>query len=178
MANLYSIARPYAYAAFEAAHDANELSQWKAFLETAALIAKDKVLARILHNPEITTQKLYDLFADIMPSLLDEKRRNFLLLIAQNRRFSALPEIASLYKNYVAELEKMSNVRVITAVAIDDAYKKKLANALTKRIKRDVTLHCEIDPKIIGGAIIHIGDSVIDGSIRGKLTRLLEFSLR
>lgn len=178
MANLSSIARPYAFAAFEVAREAKELPQWKTFLDTAALIAKDKDLARLLHNPEISSHKLYELFAGIMPTLLDEKRRNFLLLLSQNRRFAALPEIVAFYNAYVAELEKISNVRVVTAVAIDNAYKQKLAAALAKRIKREVTLHCEIDPNIIGGAIIHIGDSVIDGSIRGKLTRLLEFSLR
>lgn len=178
MANLSSIARPYAFAAFEVARQAKEISQWQIFLETAAQIAKDPSLARLLNNPEISTKELYDLFANIMPDMLDDERRNFLLLIAQNRRFQALPEIVLFYQAYVAELDKISNVRVVTAVPVSDTYKEQLAQALRKRIQRDVTLHCEIDPLIIGGAIIHIGDSVIDGSIRGKLTRLLEFSLR
>jgi len=69
-------------------------------------------------------------------------------------------------------------VRVITAVQVEDAFKQRLAASLSKRVNRDVTLHCEVNPAILGGAIIHIGDRVIDGSVRGKLTRLLEFSLR
>lgn len=178
MANLSSVARPYALAAFEAAYDAKELPQWKTFLDVASRIAKDKTLLRVLHNPEVRTENLFELFSDILKPYSDEKRLNFLRLLAKNRRLAVLSDISQLFNAYVAELEKISNVRVVTANEIDEAYKQKLQAALTKRIKRDVTLHCEIDPKIIGGAVIHIGDSVIDGSIRGKLTRLLEFSLR
>ena len=69
-------------------------------------------------------------------------------------------------------------MRVVTAIGVQDDFKAKLTKALSARIERDVTLECEIDPAILGGAIIHVGDRVIDGSIRGKLTRLLEFSLR
>lgn len=178
MANLFSIARPYALAAFEVAYDAKELPQWTSFLEAATLVAQNKTVTPVLNNPEISSQKTFDLFVDILSSLTDEKRRNFLLLLSQNDRLPLLPEIYALFKAYVAESVKISDVRIVTAIEIDDAYKQKLKEALTKRINRDVTLHCEIDPDILGGAVIHIGDHVIDGSIRGKLTRLLEFSLR
>lgn len=178
MANLYSIARPYALAAFEAAQDANELPQWKVFLQTAAIMVQDKTLAKILDNPGISVNKLDQLFSELLASVTTEKCRNFLHLLAQNKRLAALPEINTLYSAYLAELEKISNIRVITAFAMNDGQQQTLASALSKRMNHEVSLHCEIDPHIIGGAVIHIGDRVIDGSIRGKLTRLLEFSLR
>ena len=90
-----------------------------------------------------------------------------------------LPDIAELFSAYYAALEKTSTVRVVTAVDMPEDFRQKLTQALTKRVQREVTLQCEVDPSIIGGAIIHVGgDRVIDDSIRGKLTRLLEFSLR
>ena len=69
-------------------------------------------------------------------------------------------------------------MRVITAIDTDNQFKQILTEALTKRIQHQVTLECEVDPAILGGAIVHMGDRVIDGSIRGQLHRLLEFSLR
>lgn len=178
MANFASIARPYALAAFEYARDSQQLSEWKAFLDAASTMAKESVVDKLLNNPELSSAKLFDLFHDVLSSLLDEKRKNFLLLLAENDRLPALPEIAEQFATYYAALEKISQVRVVTAIATQEEFRQKLIAALTKRIKHQVTLHCEVDPAILGGAIIHMGDNVIDGSIRGKLTRLLEFSLR
>jgi F-type H+-transporting ATPase subunit delta len=178
MANLASIARPYALAGFEYARDTQRLPAWKAFLEAAATIAKQPDMLRLMANPEFSATKLFDLFHEVLTPMLDTEQKNFLLLLSQNKRLSVLPEIANVYNTYYAALEKMSKVRVITAVDAYDDFQKKLALALTKRIQCEVTLQCETDPAIIGGAIIHIGDRVIDGSIRGKLSRLEEFLLR
>ena len=178
MTILSSIARPYALAAFEYARDKQQLSAWKNFLEAAALVAKNASVEQLLDDPERLTSDIYKLFHEVLSSQLDAERNNFLLLLAQNKRLLALPEIAAQFTVLCAALEKISAVRVITAINAEEDFKLKLSQALTNRIKHDVTLHCETDPAIIGGAIIHIGDKVIDGSIRGKLTRLLEFSLR
>ncbi len=178
MANFASIARPYALAAFEYAREKNQLSAWKAFLTSAADTARDKTMERLLADPEIPSAKLYDLFHDVLAPLLNDEQKNFLHLLASNKRLMVLPEIRDQFDDYYAALEKMSAVRVITAIDIEDSFRQTLSQALTRRIEREVTLQCEVDPSILGGAIIHIGDKVIDGSVRGKLTRLLEFSLR
>jgi F-type H+-transporting ATPase subunit delta len=178
MANLSNIARPYALAAFESAHEHEQLPAWKAFLESASYMAKQPSVIRVLANPKMSSSQLYDLFQSVLAAQLDTERKNFLHLLAQNKRLAALPEIAESFNAYYAQLEEISKVRVVTAIDINEEFRQKLAGALKKRIKRDVILHCEIDPAILGGAVIHIGDNVIDGSIRGKLTRLLEFSLR
>ncbi len=83
-----------------------------------------------------------------------------------------LPEIHTVFNTYVAALDKISHVRLVTAIDINEETRQKFTTALTKRIKRDVALECSVDPSIIDGAIIYIGDCVIDGSIRGKLSRL------
>lgn len=178
MANLASIARPYAIAAFDCAREKQQLPAWKAFLEAATFIVKQPSVLKLLEKHELSSSQLFDFFDGILTPLVDTERKNFLLLLAQNKRFNVLPEIADSFNLYCAALEKMSNVRVVTAVAAQEPFIHKLTQALTKRIQHEVTLACEIDPAIIGGAIIHIGDRVIDGSIRGKLARLLESSLR
>ena len=178
MANFASIARPYALAAFECARDKNQLPAWKGFLASAADVARHASVVKLLANPEIPTTQLFDLFHEVLASLVNAEQKNFLRLLADNRRLIALPEIAELFNTYYAALEKISSVRVITAIDIADSFRQTLTQALTKRVQHEVTLHCEVDPAILGGAIIHIGDRVIDGSVRGKLTRLLEFSLR
>ena len=168
------IARPYAIAAFLYAREKKHLPRWKTFLEAASLVTSDERITQILANPEVTSGKLFELFNGVLTSILDAEQKNFLLLLAQNKRLGMLPEIAVLFNAYYLALEKSSRVRVITATKMEENFQKKLTEALTKRIKQDVTLQCDIDPAILGGAVIHIGDRVIDGSIRGKLTRLLK----
>jgi F-type H+-transporting ATPase subunit delta len=174
MANLSSIARPYALAAFEYAHESQQLLEWQAFLSAAGTIAKQPNIMKLLSNPMTDQNELYELFQGVLSSLLDDKRKNFLQLVAQNKRLLALAEISELYNSMYLALEKISKIRVVTAVEIQDDYKEKLGVALSKRVKHNVTLRCEIDPAILGGAVIHIGDRVIDGSVRGKLTRLYQ----
>jgi F-type H+-transporting ATPase subunit delta len=177
MSNLSSIARPYALAAFDCARDQQQLSEWKDFLESASLLIQQKDVARLLANPELSSAKLFDFIHDILalqshPSL-NKERKNFLSVLAQNKRMNVLPDIADTFNAYYAALEKITKIRLVTAIAAQEEFKQQLVNVLTKRIQSKITLDCEIDPSILGGAIVHIGDKVIDGSIRGKLTRLL-----
>lgn len=173
MANLISTARPYASAAFDYARDKNELEPWLSFLEFAAQIAAQARVIQVLSNPEFSKENAIELFQSILPTLTSAQK-NFLLLLAQNKRLLVLPDIAEAFKTLYASYEKISSVRLVTAIEVSQDYKQKLKQALSKRIEREVALECEVNPSILGGAIIHIGDRVIDGSVRGQLTRLLE----
>lgn len=174
MANVLSVARPYAHAAFEHARESKQLPAWKDFLETVAFYANQPAIQKILANPELSSVQLFEFFIGFLANKPNKDENNFLRLIAQKKRFNALPEIADLYNTYLSALEKVSQVRVITAVETQESFRKTLSQALTQKMQREVMLQYEIDPSIIGGAIIQIGDRVIDGSIRGKLSRLYE----
>jgi F-type H+-transporting ATPase subunit delta len=178
MANLSNIARPYALAAFECARDQQQIAEWKAFLMSAATVSRQPSVQRLLNDPERTPQALYDLFNDVLATIITSEQKNLVMLLAENKRLNVLPEIADGFNAHVAAYEKICTVRVVTAIAASEAFQQKIAKSLSIRTQREVKLHCEVDPGILGGAIIHIGDRVIDGSVRGKLTRLLEFSLR
>jgi len=174
MSTHLSIARPYANAAFEYAREKQQLPAWKSFLESAACLSRQPAIAKLVDNPEITPDKLLEIFRDVLKSQLDKQSDNFLKLLSQHKRLSILPEIAEYFNGLYAVLEKISNVSVTTAVEAQAGFQQKLVDALTKRIQRNVTLECKIDPAILGGALIQIGDRVIDVSIRGKLNRLAE----
>ncbi len=173
MVNLSPIARPYALAAFEYARENQQLSAWKVFLEAAADVIQQPSVKQCLARYELSSAKLFELLQQVLAAFLNAERKNFLLLLEQNQRLPVLPAIAEQFNDYYTALEKVSHVRVITAVEAEKDFKEKLSRALTKRIQHEVTLQCEIDPSLIGGAVIHISDRVIDGSVRGKLTRLL-----
>jgi F-type H+-transporting ATPase subunit delta len=174
MANLISYARPYAVAAFDYARANNELPAWKAFFDFAAIIAEQSKVVALLNNPTIHSDKTFTLFSDVMGSLLNDHQKNFLSLLAQNKRLVFLPTIAADFNTRFRAHEKRVQVQLITAIPVSDDYKEKLKPILKARINQEIILDCEVNPAILGGAIIHIGDRVIDGSIRGKLTRLLE----
>jgi F-type H+-transporting ATPase subunit delta len=172
---LSTIARPYATAAFEHALKEKALPQWETFLNTAALIAKSPSLASLLENPKITMQQCCELFCEILASMLDAEKKNFIYLLAENKRLPVLPDIAELFSNLRAAYEKEITVQIISAAPLDERYQQKFAAALTDKLQQRVTLQCEIDPALLGGAMIRAGDTVLDGSVRGKLNRLVEF---
>ena len=172
MAEKATIARPYAKAAFESARQHRALETWSKALATASSVVQDERVARLLSSPKVTSEQLSGLVSDIVGGDLDEQTRNFLATLASNRRLSLLPEIASMYEALRAEAENTADVQVDSAVALDEAQKQRLAQALKKRLKREVRLHCEVDASLIGGAIVRAGDFVIDGSLKARLDRL------
>jgi F-type H+-transporting ATPase subunit delta len=170
-----TIARPYATAAFEYALAHKDLPAWEMMLVSAASVTSNASVIQLLSSPKVTTQQIADLYCEVLASQLDAARKNYILLLAENERLFALPAIAIAFQLARAAQEKTMLVEVISAVKLEDDYQQKLVKALTVRLQRQVELQCKIDPSLLGGAIIRAGDTVIDGSIRGKLTRLNEF---
>lgn len=171
---LTTIARPYAIAAFEYALANHDLASWEMMLQTAAAIAQDKKVSGLFDNPQITQKQLADLFCDVLKKMLDAEKKNFIQLLAEYHRLVALPEIAELFVKQREHYEKKITVELTSAIVLDPSRQQKFIDALTRRFKRKVTLECKVDPYLLGGAIIRAGDNVIDGSIRGKLNRLIE----
>jgi len=173
MAELATIARPYARAAFDYAQAQGKLSQWSEALAVAAAVVTEPAVARLLTHPRVTAAQLIDLIADVGGARLDASARNFVATLAQNRRLGLLPQIASMYEALRADAESRADVEVVSAAPLTDAQQQRLAAALKQRLQRDVQLHCSVDPSLIGGAIVRCGDLVIDGSVKVRLARLV-----
>ena len=126
----------------------------------------------LLGSPHVTAAQLADFVAGIVGAGLDEHGRNFIALLAQNRRLGFLPEIAALFEQMKAEVENVVDVEVISATTLDKGQESRYVAALQKKLGRSVRLHTRVDGTLLGGAVLKAGDLVIDGSIKGRLERL------
>jgi F-type H+-transporting ATPase subunit delta len=167
-----TIARPYAKAVFEAALPGRTFAQWSQGLNAAAEIVVDPRVTELIKNPELPTADIADFIIGVAGDKLEAHMQNFVRLLAENRRLLLLPEILAHYEAMRAEVENTVDVEVISAVKLDPAQAEKLAGALNLRLKRRVNMRNSVDASLLGGAVIHAGDLVIDGSLKGRLQRL------
>ncbi len=169
MSQALTLARPYARAAFGLARDAGALARWSEALGFAARIAADPAVTTALGNPDLRRGDAVDLLA---LDNADETFRDFLALLAGNHRLPLLPEIAGLYEDLRADAERIVKAKVTSATALPAGELDGIKAALKQRFGREVEIETAVDESLIGGAVIAAGDTVIDGSLRGKLSRL------
>lgn len=171
MSELNTVARPYAQAAFDLARETNALGQWSEMLGFAAAVSADDAMREAIDSPNLLVTEQADLFVQVCGDQLDDQGRNFVKLLAENRRITLFPEIAALFDELRADAEGTLEATVISAKPMSDAQQQEMASALKARFDRDVVLKVEVDESMVGGAIIRAGDTVIDGSVRGKLEK-------
>ncbi|HVN41349.1 MAG TPA: F0F1 ATP synthase subunit delta [Steroidobacteraceae bacterium] len=172
MAERATVARPYAKAAFTYARESGQLDPWSRWLGTARQVVQSEDYARLESSPGIRTAQLVELIAAICGEALDAHGRALLDLLAENGRVGYLPEIAERFEELKAEDQNVADVEVVSATLLDAAQQERLAGALRNRLRREVRLHCTVDPALIGGAVVRSGDLLIDGSLKGKLDRM------
>jgi F-type H+-transporting ATPase subunit delta len=172
VADKTTIARPYAKAAFEEAKAGNQLGPWSETLKTASIVVQDPRVQKLLGNPSVSTADLVKLVTDLTGPQLDGQGQNFVQTLAENRRLGYLPEISSLFDELKDEAEGIVDVTVTSAAPLENGQREALAAALQRRLKRQIRLHCETDPSLLGGAVLRAGDLVIDGSVRARLDRI------
>ena len=172
MADRSTIARPYARAAFQEAQAQKRLAPWSDALATGAAVVRDPRVKPLLGDPGVTPAQLAELVISIAGDSLDQHGKNFVQTLAENRRLGYLPEISAIFNELKDAEEGIVDVTVTSAAPLDQQQQLTLAEALSRRLKRQVRLHCETDPSLIGGAVIRAGDLVIDGSLRARLDRI------
>lgn len=170
MAELSTLARPYAKAVFELAQAQGKLADWSETLAAIAAVASTSEVKALLGSPLITDAKLSELVVEA--GKLDDAGANVVRLLTANGRLNTASMIAEQFEALRAEAESRVDVDVASASELSADQKDKLAKALAKRLGREVRLDCRIEPDMLGGAVIRAGDLVIDGSLQAELQRL------
>lgn len=172
-AELTTIARPYARAAFSyALSETDGLARWSRMLALLGGAIAADVVRRALENPLLTTAQEAKLLNDIVADDLDDAGRNFVSILADYNRLALLPRISELYEQFKAQHEKTLDVDLTSAFDVNPADEDKLAQALKRRLQKDIKITTRVDQSLLGGVIIRTEDTVIDNSVRGKLEKL------
>lgn len=174
MAELTTLARPYAKAVFAEAQEKDALDAWSADLALLAACAADADMAEVLVHPSLTAQQQAQALIDVCGDKLNDAAKNLVAVLADNKRLPLLPEITVMYEELKAQLQNTVDVVVTSAYELNSEQADKLAQALKAKLNCDVRLTSNVDESLIGGAIIRAGDLVIDGSVTGKLSKLAE----
>lgn len=167
-----TIARPYAEAVFQRAAETGKLDLWSEMLEFLAAAVRDPALSGLIASPKLDRSQMAELVLEIGGGRLSDEGQNLVRLLAANRRLAVLPGIARLFEQRKAEHEGTIDVVVTSAFELKPAQEKQLADALKRRLGRDVRITSEHDPELIGGFRLRAGDMVVDGSVAGRLTQL------
>ena len=178
MAENSTIARPYAQAAFDIAKAKSDLSIWSEMLALVAMVASDKNMAEAIESPHVKGKDIVALFLDICGDKLNAEGKNFIRILAENKRLNILPDIVIAYEQFRADSEGTLDAEVISAFPLSDEQEKNIVAGLKKRLGRDISLTMRVDETLIGGAIIRAGDMVIDGTVTRHLDDLTHSLMR
>lgn len=172
MSELSTLARPYAEAVFRMAQGENDLAGWSARVQLLAQIVSDAQLARLIADPSVSASQVAGLVIDVAGSALGERGSNFVQVLAENDRLSVLPEISAQFETLKASAEGTLEATITSAQELTQTQIDDLVVGLKAKFNRAVNIQVAVDPELIGGAIIAIGDQVIDGSVKGRLQRM------
>ena len=170
MAELATIARPYAEALFKAA--ASDLDGAAGWLDSLAAIAGNPQLLQFAEDPKVTAAPVFDVVAGVAASSLPAQAQNFLRTVIDNGRLAALPEMAAQFRALVNARRGTSDAVIQSAFPIDAAALADVVASLEKRFGRKLHAKVEVDPSLIGGIRVVVGDEVLDTSVRARLEQM------
>jgi F-type H+-transporting ATPase subunit delta len=172
MSELSTLARPYAEAVFRMAQGENDLAGWSSRIATLATIASDAQVARLIADPAVSDERVASLVIDVAGPDLGERGGNFVKVLAENDRLALLPEISVQFETLKATAEGTLEATITSAQELTQTQIDDLVAGLKAKFNRTVNVQVAVDPELIGGAVIAIGDQVIDGSVKGRLQRM------
>jgi F-type H+-transporting ATPase subunit delta len=169
MAETVTIARPYAEAAFRLAREQGDLDRWSQMLQLLEIVVQDEHVARAIVDPNFTQRQLEQLVLGVCGEQLDGSGRNFVQVLVGNDRLGVVPAIRALFEDLKREQEGVLEAQITSAFALDDEQQSRLVRRLESKYQRKVSAQVSVDPQLIGGVKIVVGDKVLDATVRGKL---------
>ncbi|MBP0600425.1 F0F1 ATP synthase subunit delta [Herbaspirillum sp. LeCh32-8] len=171
MAELVTIARPYAEALFRVAK-AGSLAAWSDLITEMAQVAAHPELKALAHNPSVSHVKLAEVFAAAVKTPLSVEAQNFVNTLIENGRLVLLPQIAEQFHELKNAQEGSADAHITSAFALSDAQVKDVVTSLEKKFGRKLNPSVTVDESLIGGVRVVVGDEVFDTSVRAKLQQL------
>lgn len=172
MAELLTLARPYAKAAFAYASEQSATDSWSTALELLSAAVQDEAFSAFLTRPELTPAEQVSLFAKVLGEDQTAAVSNFLTLLAENNRLALLPEISAEYEQLKSQNNNTVDVVIESAFPLTSVQEQLLAHALEKKFEAAVNVSVEVKPELIAGVVIRAGDQVIDDSALNKLEKM------
>ncbi|MEN9843286.1 MAG: hypothetical protein RLZZ612_1115 [Pseudomonadota bacterium] len=170
MAELATIARPYAEALFQAT--ASEKADSAGWLDEMAEIAAQDSLLQFADNPKVTADQVFGVMESVAKSTWSDVAKNFLRVLIENGRLVALPEIAAQYRSLRNAQTGTADAVVYSAFPIEQAELSELSVLLEKRFARKLNLTIQLQPELIGGIRVAVGDEVLDTSVKARLEQM------
>lgn len=171
MAELATIARPYAEALFRVAKSA-DLTAWSDLVSEMAQVAANPDVYALAHNPKIVDDQISGAFISVLKSPVGAEAKNFIDMLVQNDRLTLLPEIATQFHALKNAQEGAADAEIVSAFALSPAQLTELVATLEKKFGRKLTPTVVVDDSLIGGVRVVVGDEVLDTSVRAKLQQM------
>ena len=171
MAELATVARPYAEALFRVAQQGN-LAAWSVMLDEAGQIGANSDVLAFARNPKVSGNQTVDAIASLVKSPMPPEARNFLDMLVANDRVTLLPIIAAQFKELKNAHEGAADATVVSAFEISPAQLAELVSTLEKKFGRKLNPTVTVDPSLIGGVRVEVGDEVLDTSVKAKLQKM------
>ncbi len=172
MAEISTIARPYAVAAYKLGREQKALGKWSEMLGFAAAVANDAQIKAYIQDPKVVSNDLQTTFLKVCGDQLNENGQNLVKVLVEYGRLSILPEISKAFEELKAQDEGTLDAQIIAAAKPSAAEVKDLVKRLEAKFGKKIEASVSVDPEIIGGIKIIVGDTVIDASVKGQLQNL------
>jgi len=171
MAELATIARPYAEALFRVAKSGN-LAAWSGLVSEMAAAANHPDVKALANNPKLLDQQVIETFLLLLKSEVSIEAKNFIVMLVENGRLTLLPEIAEQFQALKNEQEGAADAAITSAFEMSDAQIKDLVATLERKFGRKLNPSVTVDPELIGGVRVLVGDEMFDTSVRAKLQQM------
>lgn len=172
MAELSTLARPYAEAAFKLARETGTVPAWSDLLVNLGHLVADPQLKAVVGDPALSAERLAGFLGSLVPGGLGEEASRFVATLAGNGRIEVLPEIAAQFHALRNRDEGRADLLVESAFPMDDAALAELVGAMERRFGCRLSATVRVNPELIGGVRATVGDEVLDASVRGRLAKM------
>ncbi|OBS09560.1 F0F1 ATP synthase subunit delta [Acidihalobacter prosperus] len=172
MSEQITYARPYARAVFELAQSSQRVDAWKKAVDTLAELVRLPDVQTLILDPRVPPLVQAQIIIDAGGDVFDAESSNLVRLLAENRRLQAAGELAACFESLRDAAEGTVEAEAISAFPLDEKQRDSLVAALKRRLGKNVNLSTREDPELLAGVVVHAGDLVIDGSLKGRLGQM------